>query len=159
MRRTGLISVLALGILTLTSCASPASSGARDDATSSVAPVESPGAGGVPRTVADVRTEVPQLDGVDLERVEGLTVTQDGQLWTFESSGGTEATQAIRDAVEQKFGDFPAAARTSENDRTTDVKTVLIDSSPVKLTLVDRGGEGFSLSVLAGSRVTATPAS
>jgi hypothetical protein len=159
MRRTGLISVLALGILALTACGSPASSGARDDSTSSVAPAASPEAGGVSRSLAEFRAEVPQLDGVDLAQVEGLAVTQNDRLWTLASSGGTDATQAVRAAVEQRFGDFPAASRTAESDRTTDVKTVLVDSSPVTLTLVDRGGEGFILSVLAGPRVTATPAS
>ncbi|KTR93913.1 hypothetical protein NS220_10925 [Microbacterium testaceum] len=159
MRRTGLISVLALGILALTSCGSPASSGAQDESMSSVAPAESPEAGGESRTLADFRTEVPQLEGVDLAQVEGLTVTQNDRLWTLASNRGAETTQAVRDAVEQRFGEFPAAARTSEGDRTTDVKTVLVDSSPVTLTLVDRGGEGFTLSVLAGPRVTATPAS
>lgn len=159
MRRTGLISVLALGILALTACGSPASSGAQDESTSSVAPVESPEAEGVPRTIADFRAEVPQLEGVDLTPIEGLTVTQNDRLWTLASSRGAEATQAIRDAVEKKFGDFPAAARTSGDGRTTDEKTVLVDSSPVKMTLVDRGGEGFTFTVLAGPRVTATPAS
>jgi len=158
MRRTGLLSVFALGILALTSCGSPASSGARDDATSSVAPAESSEAEGVPRTLADFRAEVPQLDGVDLEQIDGLTVTQNDRLWTFTSSRGGDA-EVVRDAVAQRFGDFPAAAGGSETDGAGEKKMVLVDNHPVTLTLVDRGAEGFSFSVVAGPRVTATPAS